>query len=130
VRVVDPSTESSVTVVLDADSFTSDKARRDKDVRGTRFLDTAAHPTITFDSDGVRPDGDRWLVTGRVSAHGESVPVEVTVDRVGPDGDGIRIHAGSAHLDRHAFGITGGKGMVGRYLDLELDVFARLEPAP
>ena len=28
------------------------------------------------------------------------------------------------HLDRYAFGITNGRGMVGRYLDLDLDVSA------
>ena len=41
-----------------------------------------------------------------------------------PDGDGFRLHGRAEHLDRYAFGVTKGKGMVGRYLDLELDVVA------
>jgi hypothetical protein len=43
---------------------------------------------------------------------------------LGVEGDGIRLHAHADHLDRCAFGITGSRGMVGRYLDLDLDVFA------
>jgi hypothetical protein len=36
----------------------------------------------------------------------------------------MRVHARADHLDRHAFGVVKSKGMVGRYLDLDLDVFA------
>jgi hypothetical protein len=36
----------------------------------------------------------------------------------------MRVHASAHHLDRHAFGITGAKGMVGRHLDLDFDVLA------
>ena len=58
-------------------------------------------------SDALRQDGDRWLVAGRVTAHGSTVPVEVVVRNVHPEDDGIRLHADVRHLDRHAFGITG-----------------------
>jgi len=34
------------------------------------------------------------------------------------------VHAHVEHLDRYAFGVTKVKGMAGRYLDLDLDVFA------
>lgn len=59
-----------------------------------------------------------------MTAYGNTVPVEVVVDDVHPEGNGIRLHAHADHLDRYAFGITGSKGMVGRYLDLDLAVFA------
>ncbi len=68
--------------------------------------------------------GDGWLVTGTVTAHGHTVPVQVRIDRVTDEGTGIRVHGRAEHLDRTAFGITGSKGMVGRFLDLELDAFA------
>jgi hypothetical protein len=59
-----------------------------------------------------------------VTAHGAAAPVDVAIDRVTPNGNGVRVHARADHLDRHAFGITGSKGMAGRYLDLDVDVLA------
>lgn len=123
-RVTDPAGTSSVAVAIDAASFHSNSAKRDKDVTGRSLLDVETYPDITFVSDGLREDGDRWIVSGRVTAHGNTVPVEVVVDDVHPEANGIRLHAHADRLDRHAFGITKSKGMVGRYLDLDLDVFA------
>lgn len=123
-HVADPPTGSSVVVTVDAGSFTSNNAKRDKDVRAASLLDVAAHPDITFVSQGVRRDGDGWCVSGIVTAHGTAVPVEVVVDHVTPEPGGVRVHGRAHHLDRCAFGVTKGRGMVGRYLDLDLDVFA------
>jgi hypothetical protein len=63
-------------------------------------------------------------VAGTVTAHGHTVDVDVRIDRIAQEGTGIRLHGQAEHLDRTAFGITGSRGMVGRYLDLELDAFA------
>lgn len=122
--VADPFTATTVSVAMAADSFASGNAKRDKDVRATGLLDVQAYPNISFASDGLRNDGDRWRLIGTVTAHGTAVPVEVTVDRVSTEDDGYRVHATAAHLDRYAFNVTKGKGMVGRYLDLNLDVVA------
>ena len=123
-RIADLPASSTVAVTIDAASFHSSSARRDKDVTGSGLLDVATYPDITFVSDGLREAGARWLVLGRVTAHGSTVPVELVLEDVHPEGDGIRLHAHADHLDRRAFGITGSQGMVGRYLDLDLDVFA------
>jgi polyisoprenoid-binding protein YceI len=124
IEVREPLTTSTATVTIDAASFTSDKARRDKDVRGRRLLDVATYPHIVFASDRLSETADGWLVTGTVTAHGTTVPVDVHVDRVGREDGGIRVHGRALQLDRTALGITGSRGMVGRYLDLELDAFA------
>lgn len=123
-HVPDPPTGSSVVVTVDAGSFTSNNARRDKDVRSASLLDVAAHPDITFVSHAVRRGGDGWRVTGTVTAHGTAVPVEVVVDHVTPEPGGVRVHGRAHHLDRYAFGVTKSRGLVGRYLDLDLDVLA------
>ena len=123
-RVADPLTASSVAVTVDAASFRSNSAKRDKDVRSATLLDVATHPDITFLSETLATDGDGWRLTGIITAHGTEVPVEVLVDQVTPETGGVRMHARAEHLDRYAFGVTKGKGMVGRYLDLDLDVFA------
>ncbi len=125
-RVTEPFTGSSVVVTVEAGSFRSNSAKRDKDVRSASLLDVAAHPDITFRSEALRRDGDTWRVTGIVTAHGTAVPVEVVVDQMALEAGGVRVHGRANHLDRFAFGVTNGKGMVGRYLDLDLDVFAVL----
>jgi polyisoprenoid-binding protein YceI len=122
--VGDPATTSTVAVVIDAASFHSNSAKRDKDVTGRSLLNVETYPDIRFVSSGLREHDGTWIVSGGVTAHGNSVPVEVVVDDVHPEGDGLRLHAHAERLDRHAFGITGSKGMVGRYLDLDLDIFA------
>ena len=124
IRVTDPVTESTVTAVVDAASFASGNARRDRDVTGAKYLDAATHPEIRFTSTGLRQDGDRWVLGGTVTAHGSSVPVELVIDRAAREGSGMRVHARAEHLDRHDFGITGSRGMVGRELDLDLDLVA------
>ena len=123
-RVADPITASTVEVTVDASSFRSGKARRDKDVRSRMLLNAATYPEITFVSESLRQDGVGWMLTGTVTAHGTRVPVKVPIDRVATEGHSIRVHARAEHLDRYAFGVTKGKGMAGRFLDLDLDVAA------
>lgn len=69
-QVADPVTASTVEVTVDAGSFRSDKARRDKDVRSATFLDVTTYPEIAFRSESLRPDGDGWVLAGSVTAHG------------------------------------------------------------
>jgi polyisoprenoid-binding protein YceI len=109
---------------VDAASFSSNNARRDKDVWSAGLLDVETYLDITFAADNLQETGDGWLVVGTVTAHGHTVPVEVQIDSVTHEGTGIRLHGRAEHLDRTAFGITGSRGMVGRHLDLELDVSA------
>jgi polyisoprenoid-binding protein YceI len=123
-RISEPLEASMVTVTVDAASFSSNSAKRDKDVRSAGLLDVARYPAITFASDAVQQDGDTLLVAGTVTAHGHTVGVDVRIDRLTHEGTGIRLHGRAEQLDRTAFGITGSRGMVGRYLDLELEAFA------
>jgi polyisoprenoid-binding protein YceI len=124
VRVADPATDSRVEVSVDAASFQSNSPRRDDHVRSPRLLDASSYPEITFTSQEVRASDGRWVVRGQVTAHGQAVPVDLLVDHVRPEGDGFRARGRVERLDRHAFGVRGSKGLVGRYLDLELDVLA------
>lgn len=116
--------ELSARVTVDAASFCSGNARRDRDVRSAGLLDVEHYPDITFASDEVHVTAEGWLVAGTVTAHGRAVPVHVQVDGLTSDGSGIHVHGWARGVDRTAFGITGSRGLVGRYLDLELDVVA------
>jgi polyisoprenoid-binding protein YceI len=123
-RITRPVRDSHVEATVDAASFDSGNARRDRDVVSSRLLDVAQYPTITFSSTTVREDGDRLVVEGLITAHGTAVPTEVRVSALRADDEGVHVRARAEHLDRYAFGITAGRGMVGRYLDIELDVLA------
>jgi polyisoprenoid-binding protein YceI len=124
VQVLDPVADSTVVVSMDPASFSSGNAKRDRDVVAASLLDCATHPEISFVSGGLREDAGHWVLSGTVTAHGRTVPVDVVIDRMTPEGEGMRVHARAVHLDRRAFGITGSRGMVGRYLDLDFDVLA------
>jgi polyisoprenoid-binding protein YceI len=114
----------STKVTVDPASFHSDSDKRDRDVRSRGLLDVEHYPGITFESESVRRTADGWLIPGTVTAHGRAVPVDVRVDRLVTDGSELRVHGWARRLDRTAFGITGSRGIVGRYLDLELEVVA------
>lgn len=124
IRVAEVPTASTVVASLSAASFTSNSARRDRDVKSGGLLDVATYPEITFTSGAVREVEGHPVVEGTVTAHGSTVDVEVTVLRAVNEADGLRVQARAEHLDRYAFGITGSKGMVGRYFDLDFDVLA------
>src|SRR3712207_3573519 len=114
IRIAEFLPDSQVRAIIDAASFTTNIARRDRDVKSAALLDVATYPEIEFTSTAVRRTGDDIRVQGSVTAHGTAVPVEVTVTSIDTDAGAIQVRARASHLDRYAFGITGSKGMVGR----------------
>ena len=116
--VADDPLRSTATATIAAGSFHTGNARRDKDVTSARFLDTAKHPTITFTSSSLgRRDDGPWQMSGTLTVRGTDCPVVVTVTEE-PDG---RLR-GTARVDRYACGVTAGKGIVGRYLDITMEI--------
>jgi len=123
-RIGEPVTESSASALVDAASFSSGNAKRDRDVRSRGLLDVERFPDIRFSSTAVRASRDDLFVNGTVTAHGRTVPVTLVVTSVCDDDGAIHVQGRATHLDRHDFGVTGSTGMVGRFLDLDLDVVA------
>lgn len=121
---------SSALAVVDAGSFSSNSPRRDRDVRSASLLDVDTYPEIRFRSTALHQHGDLWRLDGEVTSHGNTVPVPIDLYRVAREGDGIRVAARAEGLDRYAFGVTKSKGMVGRFLDLDLDIVAVPTDAP
>lgn len=128
IRVARPVEQSSVRAALATGSFTTGNSRRDDDVRSAKFLDAAAHPDITFTSDRLQHVGGTWTVSGTLCAHGISRPLDLLVDRAHWNGGEMSLRA-QARIDRYDFGVTAAKGMVARYLGLQLQVVARAENA-
>jgi polyisoprenoid-binding protein YceI len=124
--VAETHTDSRVTVSLDPASFTTDKPRRDKQIRSKAFLDVKRYPSMSFASTGLSPD---LVVSGTLTAHGTTAPVTLTITSVQAAPGGLRCRA-TTRLDRHTFGVTTGRGLIGRYLDVELDVASTVDSQP
>ncbi|MDT5009947.1 MAG: hypothetical protein QOH57_1564 [Mycobacterium sp.] len=118
--VADDVARSTVSVIMDAASVDTANARRDNDLRSKKYLDIARHPDILFTSREVTPDS----VTGILRVHGTSQRVTLAL---APEStpDGFQFTT-STCLDRYAFGVTGGKGLVARHVEVELEIVASL----
>ena len=138
VVVGDPLEDSSVTVSIDAASFTTGDEQRDGHVRSGDFLDVEAFPTLTFEGSEPRRQGDDWVLPGLLTIRGTTRPVELEVEALGvitdPWGNPKAALSAVAEIDREEFGITwnaaheAGGVLVGPKVRIELDV--QLAPAP
>ena len=119
-----PASATTVSAVLDADSFNTGLGRRDTRVRSSKFLDTAAFPDIVFTASLVdRTDGE-WVAVGVVTAHGVSAPVDVTVSQINAAlGGEVALHA-TATIDRQAHHVSAAWGMAARRLDIDITALA------
>lgn len=102
--------ESSAVVTIEMDSADTSNAQRDSDIKGEILFDVANHPTMTFQSTGVRSKGDHFIVAGQLTIKGITRPVEleVEVNGFGPDPFGGTRAGFSAtgEIDRTEFGMT------------------------
>jgi len=115
---------SSASAQLDAATFRSDDPKRDKDIRGKRFLAVADHPVIAFRSTGCVRAAAGWQLTGVLSVRGTDSEVTLTLDTIEPAAAGYRCTA-SCTLDRVAAGVKAGRGIVARPVHLEFEVYFR-----
>ncbi|SRR6266487_6307549 len=123
--VADDPLRSTSHATIDAGSLRTGNRRRDKDVTAPRFLDTAAYPTMTFTTTSLAsgPDG-LWSLTGALTVRGITREVALDVTDVSAVAGGCRVQA-TTRVDRYAFGVTAGKGLISQHVDITLDITAR-----
>ena len=113
----------NVDIVADAASYKSKSTKRNKHVLSDDFLDVATHPTISFRTGAVVPNGRNYRASGTVTIKGQTSPVEVIVTDVQfADSEGS--FTASATIDRKAIGV----GNVPTFVvapELELTVSAK-----
>jgi len=109
---------SSVEATINAASVNTGIKKRDEHLRSKDFLDVEAHPEIRFQSASVGPGRDRDMlrVTGTLTIKGQTreVVLDVTItDRSrSPRGDEIIYCAAVIKIDRFAFGVNYGRGLI------------------
>ena len=98
---------------IDASSYDSGNARRNRDVSSPALLDTGRFPDISFTGTGGRAEHDSWAVDGSVSAHDATDTIQVRVSEARAEGYSAYFLA-TARLDRTRLGVSGKKGIAGR----------------
>lgn len=91
-------------LTIEADSLDTGNRRRDKHLRSRAFFGAEQHPYVRFTSTNATLKGDKLTVSGRLHAHGESVPlsIDATVRRAG---DVLEL-AAVADVDQRRLGMT------------------------
>ena len=111
---------SRARATFDMSSFESGNGRRDKDIRN-RFFCVGEHPTMKFTSTELRVGADGgWELTGRLE-YRAACEVTLALSELEADEHGLHVR-GTATVDRYACGVTKGRGLVGRWVDVMISV--------
>ena len=117
---------SKVKVEVDTESIDSNHAERDKHLRSKEFLDTATYPTATFESTGVKVNGNKATITGNLTLHCVTKPIEIVAERVGGGDDpwgGFRQgFTGTTRIPLKDFGINFDLGPASQEVELTLNI--------
>jgi len=117
-------TRLSIRAELDTRGIDTGNRRRDKDLRGRRFLATSQWPAITFQASHIQPNETGWTITGTLTVKDTRCPVRLEVTGpAGPSGaDHVDLHA-TGRIDRRPAGVTAGPGfLIGHTISLSLTV--------
>ena len=111
--------------VVDSEASAHDRAQVQMRMLGPEVLDAGRFPEIRFDSETAeRAESGIWLVHGRLTLHGQTRPLAVTVIR------GQGHYRGSVTLKQTDFGITpisvaGGAVKVKDELKIDFDIVTK-----
>jgi cytochrome b561/polyisoprenoid-binding protein YceI len=99
---------ADIRIIIDLASASVRDATRDAMLQGADFLATSSNPTATWHSTTVRQTGpNRYRATGTMTLRGKSRPQAIAFTLTGKS---LARHvAGSASIDRTAFGIGSGE---------------------
>jgi polyisoprenoid-binding protein YceI len=122
---------STVEVVIEVASITTNTKMRDDDLRSTNFFAAATYPAMTFKSRAWKSTGgDTYAVTGVLMMKNvaKEVVLKVTSLGFGPGMKGAAISGWEASLtlDRRDFDIAADQGMIGNSVDVVINVEADL----
>jgi polyisoprenoid-binding protein YceI len=134
ITVPEDRTGASVTASADTASVSTGDAQRDGHVKSADFFDVENHPTMTFASTAVKPDGGDWVLAGDLTIKGITKPVEFELEFEGvntdPWGNQKAAFTAKTEVNRKDWGLewnvaleTGGV-LVSEKIKLELDIQA------
>jgi polyisoprenoid-binding protein YceI len=102
--------QSAVSATVDLSSVNTGSPDRDNHIRSADFFEVETHPTMTYQSTGVRRDGDDFVLDGDLTLRGVTKPValKLEVNGFGPDAYGGTRAGFSAtgEINRSDFGVS------------------------
>lgn len=126
----DDISHSSVTAIIKANSIDTGNKRRDVHLKSADFFDSEQFPDIEFKSSKVERgrDRDSLNVDGTLTVKGKAVPIALAVNEMdrsrSPNGEEFVYYSATAELDRLAFGISYGRGLIGRRVKVTINIQA------
>jgi polyisoprenoid-binding protein YceI len=131
--------DSSATATIDMTSIDTNNPTRDDDLRSSNFFEVDQHPQMTYQSTGVRMEGEDVLLDGDLTAHGVTRQVRLRVEVNGfgadPYGNQRSGYTATGTINRSDFGLTfnvpldGGGVMIGDRIDITIEVEGILRKA-
>jgi len=121
---------SSVNATIKAGSIDTGNKRRDAHLLLKDFFDVEKFPDIEFTSTSIRRgrDRDSLDLDGELRIKNKTVPIALSVNEMdrsrSPNGEEFVYYSATAELDRCAFGINYGRGLIGRRLQVTINVQA------
>jgi polyisoprenoid-binding protein YceI len=115
----------AVQATLNAGGLHSDDARRNEQLRGSRFFNVARYPVIDFSGDRVTETGpSAFRIEGLLTMRGITRPLtfDATLASVqrAPDGRSRARYVATGRFRRSEFGMTYGKGIVSDNVTLQV----------
>jgi polyisoprenoid-binding protein YceI len=127
---------SSAAAVIGVSSVSTGQQMRDDHLRSADFFDAEKNPTINFESRALRPVDGGWALAGELTIRGVTRPVDLEVEFLGTDPEGLQGEprigfCARAAISRRDFGITFGlvpdaKIVIADKVEIVLDVQAFL----
>ena len=121
---------SSVTATIKASSIDTANKRRDGHLILQTFFDAENFPVIEFRSTRIErgKDRDSLDLEGELTIKNKTVPIALAVNEMdrsrSPRGEEFVYYSATTELDRRAFGINYGPGIIGRRLLVNINVQA------
>lgn len=126
---------SAVFATIQTASISSGASLRDEHLRGERWLNAAAFPTMTFRSTSVHSTSEHAAdVTGDLTIRGvtQSVTLHVRLNQIGALPNNRQTGAGfsaTATISRAAFGIATAPALIGDQIDITIEALGEAPPA-
>jgi polyisoprenoid-binding protein YceI len=121
---------SCVTATIKASSIDTGNKRRNAHLQSADFFDVEKFPDIEFKSSSIQRgrDRDSLDVEGTLTVKDKRVPIALAVNEMdrsrSPRGEEYIYYSATTEIDRFAFGIDYGRGVIGRKLKVTINVQA------
>lgn len=123
---------SKIRAAIASASLTTGEALVDNELKGAKFFNTAASPTIVFKSIAVQPvSATAANVSGEITINGITKPVTLKANLEPHDDPALKYDAGArkfvatTRIKRSAFNMTDYQSMVDDDIDIEIDAIVR-----